>query len=270
MVSKPAARTRPAVDFELGVVEHALLVADVHQLAEEVVAGFVVQARDVAVEPVVEGPQSVVHLPELPPRQAEVKARGGGGAEGEHPLAVGLGDSEDLGDDGDRQLRAVAVDQVDRPVLGAEVVEQLGSDRLGALAELLDRLDGEDPGHQLAVAGVLGRLDHQERGRRDGVHGAGGGAEREPTERVVAVHRVARAEVPAGEHLLDEVVTRRDVAELASVDGTGRPQVLDGVPHVATGVAGVDQAGLQVAAPGGGTDEDGEEAVRHAPVRTPS
>ena len=221
-----------------------------------------------AVQPRVEGAQPVVDLAELLPRQAEVEARRRGRSERQHARAVGLGDAEDLGDDRDRQHGAVAVDEVDRALRRRETVEQLGRDLLGALAQLLDGLDREHPRDQLAVARVLGRLDHQQRRRRDRMHGFGGGAERDLADRVVAVHRVAGAEVAAGEHLLDEVVAGRHVAELAAVDGAGRAEVLDGVPHVAALLAGADQPRLQVAPPGRAPDEDGQEPVRHAPVGT--
>lgn len=89
-------------------------------------------------------------------------------ADAQHSLVLALGHPEDLGDDGDGQLLAVARDEVDvmpGARVGLEVVEQLGGDLLGAFAQGLDGALGEHAGDELAVARVRGAVRGQQ-GRR--------------------------------------------------------------------------------------------------------
>ena len=99
-----------------------------------------------------------------PPGQPEVEAGRGSAPKREDARAVLGRHAEDLGDHGDRQQAAVALDEVDR-VGAVELVEQIGGDLFGAATQLLDCADAEDAGDQLAVARVVGRLGDQQRRR---------------------------------------------------------------------------------------------------------
>ena len=155
---------QPGGGLELGVVEAHALLLDADELAHQVLARLRAQAAQVGVQPDLELAEPALDAPELAAGQAQVEARGGGGAELQHPLPVLGRDAEDLRDHGDRQLRAVRRHEVDG--LGrVQRVEQVVGDLLGAGAEVLDGPGGEDAGDELAVAGVVGRLGDQQ-GRR--------------------------------------------------------------------------------------------------------
>ena len=198
---------QPGGREELGLGQAAVLVLHRDQLRQQVVAGVEAQVVEVVDQPAAEVVERGLDPPHLPQRQPEVEARRGGRAEVQDALTVLLGHAEHLGDDRDGQRRAVRRHQVDRfPVPGPtlEVVEELGGDLLRALAQLLDRTDGEDAGDQLAVAGVLGRLDDEQ---RRGVERADPlrllGPPRDPAQQATVGHEHPGLEVRAAQHLLD-------------------------------------------------------------------
>ena len=171
VVSKPAASTSPAVDFSSSSVSPTPPSWAATSWLSRSSPGFLRRLDEVLGQPLVELAQRRLDLAELPPGDAEVEARRGRSAEPEHLLAVLLRDAKDLRDHGDGQEAAVRRHDVGRTAR-VDLREQIVSDLLRALPQLLDRPDTEDPRDELAVAGVVRRLGHQQRRRSEWASGA--------------------------------------------------------------------------------------------------
>ena len=99
--------------LQLIAVESRTVVGGLDDLAHQIVAGIAAQLLQMAGEPAVEADDALVHLLELLPGQPDVEARRTHLAEMQDARPVFVGDAEDVADDRDRKLRAVAVDDVD-------------------------------------------------------------------------------------------------------------------------------------------------------------
>ena len=179
-------------------------------------------------------PQEGVHRPERPfggdvaaERQARVEGGRRGGAPAQEVLPPLDGHPEQVGDDEDRQLGGVGVDEVDGAAAEFQRVEQ------GVGGPLHDGLEGgggargERPAHQPAEAGVVGRVDDQH-GRR--LRHAGRVELVAETERPADQPRCGRpvppdAEPVGAEDLGGDRVRGRDQAEAAGQRPAG-PQLL--------------------------------------------
>ena len=263
--------------LQLDVVQlHAVLVLRQHELAQEVVTRVASYCGDVVVEPALERAQRPLHRTEPSQREADVQARRGPLPELEHLQPVLVRDAEDLGDDGHRQQRAVAIHEVDRVArVRCEVVEQLVGDVLGALLQASHRLDGEHSCDELAVAGVLRRLDREQRWwcqRSDG--GAAIGPALDGSQRSSGTEVDPGVHVGTAEHLLHGGVRGRDVGERALVQRAPRADLLEQLERQLgvlrrTAVAGGrhDEARLEITAPGSRLDADTGQRVAEAPAR---
>ena len=110
-----------------------------------------------------------------------------------------------------------------------QLVQQLGGDLLGALAQLLDRADAEDAGDELAVAGVVRRFGDEQRRRLERAEHAGlGGPDEGPSQGAADLRGVeAGAEVVAGQHLAHDGQRGRDIGEAAPVERPVRADLLE-------------------------------------------
>jgi len=106
--------------------------------AEDVVAGVAAQGLEVLEHPRVQRVHGELAAAELAVPYPEVDQRDGVGAPPQELLAHGLGRSQYLGDDGERQQGGVVADQVHVRAAAGHRVEELLGDLLGACAECGD------------------------------------------------------------------------------------------------------------------------------------
>jgi len=110
--------------------------------------------------------------------------------------AVGVGDAEDLGDDGQRKRIAEQRYQVGWATMVSQVVKQPIDDLLDAWALLVDGSMGEGPRDQPADSGVLGRVEPDEHARHGGARTDGRGTG--PGRRLPAEPRIAEHDLDIG------------------------------------------------------------------------
>ena len=213
----------PGHRLELLVAEADAVVLRLDERAEQAVTRLRSLGGEVGLEPRVELVERALGAAERRPVEPQVEARSGVPAETQHSLVLALGHPQDLGDDGDGQLLAVARDEVDvmpGARVGLEVVEQLGGDLLGAFAQGLDGARGEHAGDELAVARVRGAVRGQQGRRLERPDRRARRPRQRAADRARGVAGEAGAEVVARQHLVDGVVLACQRRELAAHDGS--------------------------------------------------
>ena len=169
--------------LQLVGVEAGTVVGGLDDLAHQIVAGVAAQLLQMVGQPAVEADDALIDLLVLLPRQPDVEAGRAQLAEVQDAWPVFVGDAEDVADDGDRKLRAVAVDDVDDVGVALEFVEQRGRGLLDPLPQCRNGSRGEHRRHHLAVPGVIGRFDRQQRWWPERVQQSGVGLLGDPAQR---------------------------------------------------------------------------------------
>lgn len=220
-------------------------------------------------EPGAEAGDSVLHAAVLPPRQADVEARRGQLAEFQDARPVRLGHAEDLADDRDGQLRAIASDDVDHAGLAGELLEQVGGRLLDALPQGRDRPGREHRRHGLAVAGVVGGLDGQQGGRAQGVQEVVASAALEPSQGCGQIRpENQHPEVVGPQQLVRECVIGRQVGDAAFDQVAAGPDFVVEAHRIGGHRRIGNQPGLDVTPAGDERRDAADEAMHREPVQS--
>ena len=180
---EPGGQNQPRGRPQFVVGQSDALVGGHDQFAHQIVARVATQFIEVVGQPCVEAIQAVLDTHELIPGQSDVKAGSCLFPEFQHALTFVVGDAQNGADHGDRELRAVLVDNVDFARAGTHLVQEAVCLSLHHLAHPGNRSWGEHRGDQFAVPGVLGWFDCQQRRRFERVKRRRAGPSLGPSQR---------------------------------------------------------------------------------------